>query len=30
MKFHMNGWWQVTISITVNGRSDAATFDLQL
>ena len=30
MKFHMNGWWQVTISITVNGRSDAVTFDLQL
>ena len=30
MKFHMNGWWQVTISITVNGRSDVVTFDLQL
>ena len=30
MKFHMNGWWQVTISITANGRSDAVTFDLQL
>jgi hypothetical protein len=30
MKFHMNGWWQVTISITVNSRSDVVTFDLQL
>jgi hypothetical protein len=30
MKFHMNGWWQITISITVAGRSDSVTFDLQL
>ncbi len=29
MKFHMNGWWQITISITVAGRSDSVTFDLQ-
>lgn len=30
MKFHMNGWWQVTISITVAGVNDTVTFDLQL
>lgn len=30
MKFHMNGWWQITISITVAGSSDSVTFDLQL
>lgn len=30
MKFHMNGFWQITISITVAGRSDSVTFDLQL
>ena len=30
MKFHMNGFWQITISITVAGSSDSVTFDLQL
>jgi len=30
MKFHMNGWWQVTISITGAGDNDSVTFDLQL
>lgn len=30
MKFHMNGWWQITISITVAGDSDSVTFELQL
>ncbi len=30
MKFHMNGWWQITISITVAGDNDSVTFDLQL
>lgn len=30
MKFHMNGWWQVTISIVSGGDSDSVTFDLQL
>ena len=30
MKFHMNGGWQITISITVAGRSDSGTVDQQL
>lgn len=30
MKFHMNGWWQVTISIVSGDDSDSVTFDLQL
>ena len=30
MKFHMNGWWQVTFSVSVGDRSDSVTFDLQL
>lgn len=30
MKFHMNGWWQITISITVESSYDSVTFDLQL
>ena len=30
MKFHMGGWWQVTISIREENFSDSVTFDLQL
>jgi hypothetical protein len=30
MKFHMNGWWQVTLSIVSGDDSDSVTFDLQL
>ena len=30
VKFHMNGRWEVTITITVDGGSDSVTFDLQL
>jgi len=30
MKFHMNGLWQITLSITVEGEIDSVTFDLQL
>jgi len=30
MKFHMNGWWQVTLSINSGDDSDSVTFDLQL
>lgn len=30
MKFHMNGWWQVTLSIVAGDESDSVTFDLQL
>lgn len=30
MKFHMNGWWQVTLSIVFGDDSDSVTFDLQL
>lgn len=30
MKFHMNGRWQITISIEVTGSNDAVTFELQL
>ena len=30
MKFHMMGWWTVTISITNKKASDAVTFNLKL
>ena len=30
MKFHMNGWWQVTLSIASGDENDSVTFDLQL
>ena len=30
MKFHMNGWWQVTLSIVSDDESDSVTFDLRL
>jgi hypothetical protein len=30
MKFHMNGWWQVTVSIDVNDNRDSVIFDLVL
>jgi hypothetical protein len=30
VKFHMNGRWEVTMTITVDGGSDTVTFDLQL
>ena len=30
LKFTMNGWWVVKFSITSGGRTDAATFNLQL
>jgi len=30
MRFHMGGWWQVTITIRENSVSDSVTFDLQL
>lgn len=30
VKFHMNGRWEVTMTITVEGGSDTVTFDLQL
>lgn len=30
MKFHMNGWWQITLSIVSDGDADSVTFDLQL
>ncbi len=30
MKFHMNGWWQVTLSIVSGDDSDSVIFDLQL
>lgn len=30
MKFHMNGLWQVTLSIASGDDSDSVTFDLQL
>ena len=30
MRFHMNGRWQGTVSITVDSSTDAVTFDLQL
>ncbi len=30
MKFHMGGWWQVTISIVDGNVSDSVTFDLNL
>jgi len=30
MKFHMLGWWTVTISITNENKSDAVTFNLKL
>ena len=30
VKFHMNGRWEVTMTITVEGRSDTVKFDLQL
>ena len=30
LRFHMGGWWQVTITIQNQGISDSVTFDLQL
>ena len=30
LRFHMGGWWQVTITIHSNSISDSVTFDLQL
>jgi hypothetical protein len=30
MKFHMNGWWQVTVSIVSGDDTDSVTFELQL
>ena len=30
MRFHMNGRWRVTLTITVDSRNDSVTFDLQL
>ena len=30
MRFHMNGWWQLTVSITVDSNTDSVTFELQL
>ena len=30
VKFHMNGWWQVTITIKAAGSEDAALFELNL
>jgi len=30
IKFHMNGRWEITISIETAGSSDAVTFELQL
>lgn len=30
MRFHMNGRWQVTLTITVESSIDSVTFDLQL
>jgi len=30
LKFHMSGWWQITIAILDNEISDTVTFDLQL
>lgn len=30
VKFHMNGWWQVTVSISRNDVRDNVTFDLVL
>lgn len=30
VKFHMNGRWEVTMTITVDGGSDTVIFDLQL
>lgn len=30
MRFHMNGRWQVTLTITVESSNDSVTFDLQL
>ena len=30
MKFHMMGWWTVTVSITSNNISDSVTFNLKL
>ena len=30
MKFHMNGLWQVTFTISEGGESDRVTFDLEL
>ncbi len=30
VKFHMNGWWQITVSITAGSEVDSVIFDLQL
>ena len=30
LRFHMGGWWQVTITIYSNNTNDSVTFDLQL
>ncbi|MGI9305131.1 MAG: FixH family protein [Gammaproteobacteria bacterium] len=30
MKFHMNGQWQVTVTVDKLGRNDSVTFDLEL
>ena len=30
MRFHMNGWWQIAISFSVNNDEDSVVFDLHL
>ncbi len=30
VRFHMGGWWQITITIQEKSKSDSVTFDLQL
>ncbi len=30
MKFHMNGWWQIEISFSVNDDEESVVFDLHL
>lgn len=30
MKFHMNGWWQITVTVTAADATDKVTFDLVL
>ena len=30
MKFHMNGWWQITATVTTTDATDKVTFDLVL